>query len=324
MIRIVIIGMGLIGTSLGMALRSADEKSAPLGTIEVVGYDNDPRAVKEARGRLAIDRETRSLAEAARDAQIVVIATPVQAIESILGQLATLLPAGAVVTDVASTKSQVVEWAGRLLPDGIDFVGGHPMAGKEKSGAAAGDPNLFKEAIYCLTPSRSARQEAIDAVSALVEQVGAKPYFIDPVEHDAYVAGISHLPFLLSTVLVDVVSGGPAWKEMAPLAATGFRDISRLASGDPDMYRDICMTNRAAITRWLNEAMNRMLDVREILEQGDAEQLRAFFAKAREHREEWLNSKPNMRPGEAEFQDPGQIERPNLFGFRGSSERKKR
>ncbi len=113
--RISIIGLGLIGTSLGMALRSADEKESPLGKVELVGYDEEPRHVKKARGRLAIDREARSLSEAVRDAQIVVLATPVRAMEGLLTQLASLLPAGAVVTDVASTKAQVYAW--EIWPD---------------------------------------------------------------------------------------------------------------------------------------------------------------------------------------------------------------
>lgn len=322
MIRIAIIGMGLIGTSLGMALRSADERDAPLGKIEVVGYDEQARAVKEARGRLAIDREARSLEEAVREAHIIVLATPVKTIEMLFGQLSTLLPAGVVVTDTASTKAEVLQWSQRL-PSGVDFIGGHPMAGREQSGGQAADPDLFKDAIYCLTPSISARQAAIDAVVGMVERAGAKPYYIDPVEHDAYVGGISHLPFLLSTALVEVTSSSAGWREMAPLAATGFRDISRLASGDVTMHRDICLTNRAALIRWINDTVNHLLDVRGALEDADAERLQQLFEHARAVREEWLESRPNMRPGEAEFQDMGRIERPGLFGFRTPGDRRR-
>lgn len=321
MIRITIIGLGLIGTSLGMALRSADPKESPLGPVEVVGWDRDPRAVKEARGRLAIDKEARSLAEATRDAQIVVVATPVQAVREIFSQLAALLPAGAVVTDVASTKGEVGRWAASL-PSGINYVGGHPMAGKEQAGAGAADPDLFKGAIYCLTVGRGVAQEAVDAVEALVRAVGAKPYFIDPDEHDAYVAGISHLPLLLSVGLVEVTGRSPAWKEMAPLAATGFRDISRLASGDPEMHRDICLTNPAGITRWLNEMVSYLLDVRDQLEAGDAAALEDLLRRAKQQRDAWLESKPNLRPGEAAFEERPEVERPNLLSFRLPNRRK--
>jgi prephenate dehydrogenase len=316
MIRISIVGLGLIGTSLGMALRSADVKESPLGAIEVVGFDRDQRAVKEARGRLAIDREARTLAEAVRDTHIVVVATPVQAIRELLGQLAQLLPAGAVVTDVASTKAEVGRWAAASLPAGIAYVGGHPMAGKEQAGAAAADPELFKGAIYCLTTSRGTPAPALEAVEAMVRAVGAKPYYIDPEEHDAYVAGVSHLPLLLSVGLVDVTTGSPAWKELAPLAASGFRDVSRLASGDPEMHRDILLTNKQGLTRWINDMVRFLVEVREQIEAGDADSVEGLLQRAKAERDAWLETKPNLRPGEAAFENRPEIERPNLLTFR--------
>jgi prephenate dehydrogenase len=327
MIRITIIGMGMIGTSLGMALRSADEKESPLRQIQVTGYDRSNRATSDARGRLAIDREVRSLGEALREAQLVVVAVPVQAVREVFTAIAPVLPSGCVVTDVASVKSQVMDWARELLPTTVEFVGGHPMAGKERSGASAAEPDLFKSAVYCLTPSPRARQGAIDLVDAMVRQVGAKPYFIDPDEHDAYVAGVSHLPFLLSTALVELTTASPGWKEMAPLAATGFRDVSRLASGDPEMHRDICITNRAALTRWLDDAARLLLELREQVEAGDGDKLLALFERAREARERWLAGRPNLRPGEAEFENivGSPLDRPTLFGWfgRGSRARKR-
>lgn len=316
MIRITIVGLGLIGASLGMALRNADPKESPLGAVEVTGFDRDQRAVKEARGRLAIDKEARSLAEAVRDAQIVVVATPVQAVREVFGQLATLLPAGVVVTDVASTKAEVARWAAATLPSGVAYVGGHPMAGKERAGVAAADPELLKGAIYCLTTARSTPQPALDAVEALVRAVGAKPYYIDAEEHDAYVAGISHLPLLLSVGLMEVTSASPAWKELSPLAATGFRDVSRLASGDPEMHRDILLTNRAGLTRWINDMVGFLLDTRDSLEAGDSEAVEELLRRTKEARDSWLASKPNLRPGESAFENVPEPERPNLLSFR--------
>lgn len=322
MIRITIVGLGLIGTSLGMALRSADPKESPLGQIEVVGWDRDPRAVKEARGRLAIDREARTLVEAARDAQMVVVATPVQAMREIFGQLASLLPAGAVVTDVASTKAEVGRWAAAALPSGVSYVGGHPMAGKERAGAGAAEPDLFKDSIYCLTVGRGVAQGAVEAVEAMVRAIGAKPYYIDPEEHDAYVAAVSHLPMLLSVGLVEVTGRSPAWKELAPLAATGFRDVSRLASGDPEMHRDIILTNKAGLTRWVNEMVSFLLDMRDQIELGDTEQIEALLRRAKAQRDAWLESKPGLRPGEDAFAQQPEVERPNLLSFRLPNRRK--
>lgn len=316
MIRITIIGMGLIGTSLAMAIRGADEKEAPLGQTVITGYDKDRRATGDARGRLAIDREARSLADALHEAQLVVVAAPVRSIAAIFREIGPLLPSGAVVTDVASTKAQVIDWARELLPATVDFVGGHPMAGREQAGANAADPALFRGAIYCLCPAPRARQAAIDLVESMVRQISAKVYYIEPAEHDAYVAGVSHLPFMLSAALSAAVGRSPGWKEMAPLAATGFRDISRLASGDAEMHRDICLTNQDALVRWLNDAAQLLIDLRDQVESGDSDELLAFFEEARRIREEWLLTRPNLRPGEDDFESIGGVApaRPSLLG----------
>jgi len=146
--------------------------------------------------------------------------------------------------------------------------------------------------------------------------VGAKPYYIDPEEHDAYVAGISHLPMLLSVGLMEITSRSPAWKEMAPLAASGFRDLSRLASGDPEMHRDIALTNKAGLTRWINEMVSFLLDTRDQLEAGDAEAVEQLLRRAKAERDAWLESKPNLRPGEAAFENIPEVQRPNLLSFR--------
>ncbi len=316
MIRIAIIGLGLIGTSLGMALRNADPQESPLGAIEVVGFDRDPRVMREARGRLAIDREARALADATRDAQLVVIATPVRAMRDLFAELAPILTAGTIVTDVASTKAQVCRWASELLPATVAFVGGHPMAGREQSGPGAADPDLFREAIYCLTATSATAPTAIETVEAMVQTIGAKPYYIDPEEHDAYVAGISHLPLLLSVGLMTTTSSTPAWKEMAPLAATGFRDVSRLASGDPQMQRDILLTNPHGLTRWIDEMIRFLVTAREQVELGDVAAIERMLQQAKAARDVWLESKPHLRPGEADFNAVPTVERPSLLGFR--------
>ncbi len=316
MLRIAIIGMGLIGASLGMALRSVETRESPLGPLEVLGWDSNPQATREARGRLAIDREGRSLAETVSEASIVVIATPVQSMRTILAQLGSLLPAGTIVTDVASTKAEVSKWAAASLPAGVAFVGGHPMAGKEHAGVAAADPALFNDAIYCLTVSSSTPPAAVETVEAMVRMLGARPYYIDPHEHDAYVAGISHLPMLLSVALVEITGRSPAWQELSALAASGFRDVSRLASGDPQMHRDICLTNPVGISRWLNEMAAFLLDLRDQIEAGDSEAIVALLERAKAQRDAWLDARPGLRPGEAAFLNQPTIERPNLLGFR--------
>lgn len=328
MIHISIIGMGLIGTSLGMALRSASKETTVLGEVTITGYDHDQRATADARARLAIDKSVKKLEEATHNAQLIILAVPPQALRELFVAMAPTLPHGTIVTDVASTKTQVMAWADELLPRTVDFVGGHPMAGKEQSGPAAAEIDLFKGTLYCLSPAPRTKQNALDVVDGMVHHIGAKPYYIDPVEHDSYVGGVSHLPFVLSTALVEVTNRSPSWREMAPLAATGFRDMSRLASGDVDMHRDICITNREALTRWIDETVVFLNEMRECLNTDDHEQVTDIFQRARESRETWLQNRPNMRPGESEYENitGSAVERPGLFdrmlGMRGPRDKR--
>ncbi len=323
MIRIAIIGMGLIGSSLGLALRVADSKTDPMGEVDVIGYDVDIANTKEARGRLSIDKVATTIAEAVNGAHLVVLAVPAQAMQSALRSIAPHLGAGTVVTDVTSTKAVVGEWAREILPTANPFIGGHPMAGREMSGPKAAASDLFKGAVYCLCPTNTSPGAAINLCEAVVERIGAKVYFIDPVEHDAYVAGISHMPFVLAATIVKTTVGTAAGREMGALAATGFRDMTRLASGNVTMHGDIVLTNRDALTRWIDDMTAELNTLKENIIAGDEAAIMQFFAESKKLREEWLVQKPGMRPGEAEYEDMGVdlVQRPSLFGRR-SGDRK--
>lgn len=317
MIRIAIIGLGLIGTSLGISLRSADSKKDPMGNIEVIGFDRSTDHAKEARVRLAIDKIAANLAEALKGTHLIVLAVPARTIPSVMQEIAPLLEPGAVVTDVTSTKTDVMQWAAQYLPNNT-FIGGHPMAGREQSGPKAAAHDLFKDAIYCLCMSANTPPEAVALCEAVVERIGAKSYFIDPVEHDAYVAGISHLPFVMASSIVNATTGASSWREMAALAATGYRDTTRLASGDVTMHRDISLTNAAAITRWIDASIDQLQHLKTALAAGDEAAVTDFFARAQNARNDWLKQKPGMRPGEAEYEDlgVGMVEKPSFFGRR--------
>ncbi len=317
MIRIAIIGLGLIGTSLGIALRSADSKKDPMGNIEVVGYDLSSDNAKEARVRLAIDKIMPTLAEALKGTHLTILAVPARSIPEVMQQIAPLLESGSVVTDVTSTKTQVMQWAAQYLPNNT-FIGGHPMAGREQSGPKAAVHDLFKESIYCLCLGNNTPPEAIALCEAVVDRIGAKSYFIDPIEHDAYVAGISHLPFVMASTLVNATTSTSSWREMAALAATGYRDTTRLASGDVTMHRDIALTNHEALTRWIDASIDQLTALKTALAAGDEAAVATFFAGAHTARNEWLNQKRGMRPGEAEYEDLGvsMVEKPSFFGRR--------
>ncbi len=280
--RVAIVGLGLIGGSLGLALRRAR-----LPGLEVVGHDREPKVAGQARRLGAVDRYEWNLLSAVSKANLVIIATPVQAVAEVMRQIAGHLPEGCVVTDTSSTKAQVMAWAEEYLPETVSFVGGHPMAGKEVSGPDGADYDLFNGAVYCVVPGRKAAPEAVKAVVGLVDVVGAKPLFIDAAEHDGFVAAVSHLPIVLSAALMATVTNGPQWREMARLSATGFRDVTRLASGNPEMSRDICLTNQEGIVRWLDAFMEELGRYRRLIAEG-GEELGKEFVHIWEARERWL------------------------------------
>jgi prephenate dehydrogenase len=285
--RVAVIGLGLIGGSVGLALRQA--KAAQ----QVVGYDLGRGVSDHARKVGAIDEAYLTLADAVHGADLVVLATPVGAMHALLQSIASYVTPGTVITDVASTKAQVIRWAEELLPSSVSFVGGHPMTGKEVSGVDAANAELFRNRIYCLTPTEHTRAAAITKVSAFVEVVGARVRFLGPVEHDRLVAGVSHLPFLASIALVNTVAGSPDWSEASLLAANGFRDISRLAAGSPEMYRDICLTNSEGITHWLDEYITNLQAIREQIVAHE-HTLNETFAQAQERRQHWYLTSHNI------------------------------
>jgi prephenate dehydrogenase len=278
--RVAIIGMGLIGGSIGLALR---KRRAAVG---VMGYDLRVGVCDRARRIGAIDQCYDTLANTVRGAELVILATPVGAMYRLLQELAPVLSPGAVVTDVASTKVQVISWAEELLPKNVSFVGGHPMAGREVSGIEAADATLFCERIYCLTPAASTLPAAVSKVCSLVEILGAHVHFLDAAAHDEQVAGVSHLPFLASVALMNTVAEDSTWNDAAVLAASGFRDTSRLAAGNPEMYRDICLTNSPAIIDWLDKYIESLQLLREYVKDHD-NRINDIFEQVRQERLGW-------------------------------------
>jgi prephenate dehydrogenase len=304
MAKIAIIGLGLIGGSIGMALRQAG------GGFEVVGHDKNPEATGRAKKKGAIDKVEWGLPNAVDGANLVVISTPPGEVAKIFQDIAPHLRPGAVITDTTSTKVQVLQWADKLLPAGVSFVGGHPMAGKERGGVDEAEATLFQGATYCVLPSAKATDEAINLVVGLVSTVGAQPLFIDPVEHDSYVAAISHLPFLAATALVRVAASSPAWRDMSKVAAGGFRDTTRVASASTEMYRDICITNRESILHWLDAYIGELAQLRDMLITSDAQALSEALGKAKAARDDWQaqrEGRPTGQPTTADFTGSDQL-----------------
>jgi prephenate dehydrogenase len=313
MAKLTIIGTGLIGTSLALAVRQANIKG-----LELVGTDAARNARGGAMKTKAFDRIDNQLASSVRDANIVVLATPVMAMKEVMQAIAGDLEEGAVVTDVGSSKKVVLEWAGEYLPRGVDFVGGHPMAGKETSGPENADAALFQDKVYCVIPAPGVSQKSVSEITALVDAVGAKPFFLSVDEHDSFVAAVSHLPFLLSVALIGCTSKSVNWADIAPLASSGFDGITRLASGDPVMHRDICLSNPEPIVAWIDAFIRELHGVRLLLggeSPPDGGVVEDLFQKAYVARELWKNG--DVQPGgtQAQIEIPSMTE--SMFGTIG-------
>lgn len=286
--RVAVLGLGLMGGSLGLALRRAGLAAS------VAGYDVAPDTTERARARGAIDVACASPGEAVAGADLVVLATPVLAEKELLAAVASVLAPTSVVTDLGSTKRQVAEWARELLPDPLRFVGGHPMAGSEHSGVEAASADLFRNAVWCLTPTPRTNTTALSLVSDLARSLGAAPLLLDAAEHDDLVAGASHLPLVAAAALVRVATGSGEWERMGKLAAGGFRDSTRIASGDTRMARDICLTNRGALVRWLDRYIGELSGLRDVLSASnggsasESDMIARWFAEAQQARDDWL------------------------------------
>ena len=277
-----IIGLGLLGGSLGLALKKARGAG-----IEIVGFSRRAETVSTAKERGVVDVAAPDLASAVSGAEAVVIATPVLTIKDMLREMSGHLTDGCLVTDMGSTKVEVMRWAREYLPRTVAFVGGHPMAGKETSGLDEADAGLFRGCAYCLVPARNTEEHQVDWLKGMVESVGGRPLIIDAELHDSLVAGVSHLPILLSAAFVSATTGSSQWDEMTRLAAGGYRDVSRLASGDPQMNRDICLTNRHQILRWIDAYIEELGEYRRLVaDAGDG--LMDALGRARAAREKWL------------------------------------
>lgn len=286
---ITIIGTGLIGGSIGLAL-----KAAKLNGVELVGFDDDRGVAGNAKKIGAIDRGAPNLPEAVRGARMVIVAAPPMAVRQVFEDIAPHLGEGTVVTDTASTKSLPARWAQEYLPPTVSYVGGHPMAGKEQQGITNAEATLFKGKAWALVPSSSANEGAVRSVMGLITVAGAEPLFVDADEHDQYVAAISHLPLVMSSALFSLVRQSPSWDDIQPLAASGFRDMTRLASGEPRMAHDICATNRDAITHWIDRYISELQRYKELIQESPKALFRTF-SEAQLQRDAFVNGVPTKR-----------------------------
>jgi prephenate dehydrogenase len=283
--RVAVIGVGLIGGSFALALKQAK------ACAHVVGVGRDPANLKLALERGVIDSMGSDVASVAEDADLVVVTTPVAQFPRIFSQIAKKLKPGALITDGGSTKRDVVEAARKALRDKIgQFVPAHPIAGGEKSGAAAASAELFRGRRVVLPPLPENSEDAIEKIHRAWSSCGARTVRMSPEEHDAVLAAVSHLPHLLAFALVHEVAGRENSAELFSFAAGGFRDFTRIASSHPEMWRDICMANGDRLSAELAGFSKKLVEIRKLVEGGNAAALEKLFAEAREARNSWLKT----------------------------------
>lgn len=277
--RLAVVGVGLLGGSIAKAARQQGL------TREIVGIGRDAQRLQPALGDGTLDRATTDLAEGLRGADFVVLAAPGAAIERLMEAAWPALAPEAVLTDVGSTKQSIVAAALRLAAARPrQFVGSHPMAGSEQSGYGVARADLFRGATVIVTPTDASPPPAVKAVTAFWEALGAgRILTLDPQTHDRLVAAVSHLPHLVACALVDGVERfDPAAFDVA---ARGFRDTTRIAAADPELWEEIFLHNRPALAASLREFLRALAELAQLVETGDGPALRAALGRIRQRRE---------------------------------------
>ncbi|HEU0257864.1 MAG TPA: prephenate dehydrogenase/arogenate dehydrogenase family protein [Burkholderiales bacterium] len=278
--RLAVIGVGLIGGSFALALKQAKAVS------HVVGVGRNPANLKAALERGIIDSIASDVAAAARDADLVLVATPVGQYPAVFG---SLRDTKALITDGGSTKRDVIAAARKALGKGVSrFVPAHPIAGAEKSGAAAASAELFRDKRVVLTPLEENSKDSISRIEQAWKACGANVSRMSAQEHDAVLATVSHLPHLLAYALVHEVAGRENSAQLFSFAAGGFRDFTRIASSHPEMWRDICIANRDRLLEELAKFSVKLQEIRNLLD--NPTELEKLFAEARAARDKWIRS----------------------------------
>jgi prephenate dehydrogenase len=282
---VALVGVGLLGGSIGLALR--ERRLAR----RVVALARRPETVRRALALGAADEGSSAFEDGVRTADLVVLCTPVLTIPPLVQRLAPHLKPGAVVTDVGSTKAVLARELPRLLSPANRYVGGHPMAGSEKTGVEAARADLLVDACYLLTPDPETPDAVVERLERWVRGLGARPVRLDPEAHDRAVAGISHLPHVVAAALAaavggDGVDGGSEPETLRQLIAGGFRSTTRIAASSPEMWRDICLTNREAVLAALRQFETELALFARALDGADGDALLAAFDRARHARQE--------------------------------------
>ncbi len=291
--RVAIIGLGRIGGSLGLALKQAKLD------VEIVGHDKNTGVAGRALKRGAVDKTEWNLINACDGAGLIILALPLDGIKDTLAVLKSELQPGVIVTDTASSKVPVLEWANELAA-GVQFIGGNPVLKSEHAANARGidaaDPALFQGATYCLISSHSASNGALETVSNLAAILGAKPYFIDAAEHDGLMAGVQHLPALLATTLAGALMTSSGWRELGKVAGADLSAATELVPTDSASAREEFFAHRTDLIRWIDVLSAELGTMRDTLERQDEAAIKSLIETIATERNRWLNDQLGSEP----------------------------
>jgi prephenate dehydrogenase len=280
--KITILGVGLLGGSIGLAARR--RKLAD----EVAGFVRRKSSLKDCENAGAVDFATTDLLAAVSNSDLVILCTPLAQMLPIAKQFLPALKRGALVTDVGSVKAGVVRELELLVQkSGAHFVGSHPMAGAEKTGVAAARENLFENAVCVLTPTKKSNANAVRKLEQFWKSLGARVLKIEAAQHDLIVSRTSHLPHVVAATLANLVLNPASPQTQTALCATGFRDTTRIASGSPEMWRDIALANRKNLFRSVDAFVAELQKFQSALKSGDAGSVEKYFATAKYRRDNW-------------------------------------
>lgn len=280
--KVTLVGVGLLGGSLGLALKERRLAGS------IIGFVRRAASIRECQNAGAVDVATLDLGQAVRGADLVVLCTPIAQMRALAGQMLPFLQPGAIVTDVGSVKSSAVrDLSGLLAGVGAHFIGSHPMAGSEKTGVGAAQAGLFVDAVCVVTPEAGSNRSALAKVVRLWKSVGSRVLRLTPGAHDELVSRSSHLPHVVAAQLSNLVLHPQSPKHLASLCANGFRDTTRIASGSPEMWRDIVLANRKNLLQALNSFVGGLTKFQGVLKRGDEAAIARFFEQAKQRRDRW-------------------------------------
>ncbi len=281
--KITVVGVGLLGGSLALAVQRGGLAGA------LAGYVRRPESIAECRAAdVLVEDIGTDLTRAVEGADLVVLCTPIGQMREVAERLLPAIVPGALVTDVGSVKAAVVQELEPLLAKaGAHFVGSHPMAGSEKTGVAHARADLFENAVCAITPTARSDSGSVKKLEGFWKSVGARPLKMTPDLHDDLVSRSSHLPHVAAAELANYVLSPVHPREQVQLCATGFRDMTRVAAGSTEMWRDICLANRKNLARVLGVFIEDLQEFRLAVEEGDRKAIEEFFDNARQRRQAW-------------------------------------